>query len=95
MSYPASQTSRNCKTGLTCRLVWDERLVVKAKNLSDVVEIWMLSNKRPLCIVHLVVEIGDGHFHSPILLVIELHMPMHTNWAHVLCALYDFGILAR
>lgn len=52
--------------GLTCGFVWHERLVIKAKNLSDIVEIWMLNNKGPLCVVKSVVEVGDAHLHTPI-----------------------------
>jgi len=48
----------------------------------------MLSDKCPLCVVQAVVEIGDGNFHSPILLVVQLHMPMHTDRAIVFRALH-------
>lgn len=55
---------------LTCGFVWNEWLVIKAKNLSDIVEIWMLNNKRPLRIVKPIVEICDSHLHTPILDVV-------------------------
>lgn len=72
--------------GLTCGVVRDQRLIVEAENFSDIVEIWMLNDKRPLCVINLVVEISNGHLYTPILLVVELHMPMHPDGAHVLRA---------
>lgn len=73
--------------GLTCGVVRDQRLIVEAENFSDIVEIWMLNDKRPLCVINLVVEISNGHLYTPILLVVELHMPMHPDGAHVLRAM--------
>lgn len=72
--------------GLTCGVVRDQRLIVEAENFSDIVEIWMLNDKRPLCVINLVVEISNGHLYTPIILVVELHMPMHPDGAHVLRA---------
>lgn len=71
---------------LTRGVVRDQRLIVEAENFSDIVEIWMLNNKRPLCVINLVVEISNRHLYTPVLLVVELHMPMHPGGAHVLCA---------
>lgn len=68
-------------------MVGHERLVVEAENLSDIVEIGMLCHKCPMCMVLPVIEVSDSNFDSPIILVIELYMPMHTYWAHVMGAL--------
>lgn len=78
---------------LTLRFIRSEWLVGKAKNLSEIVEIWMLSNKCPLCIIVAVVKIRHSNLNTPILLVIDLDMPMNSNWAHVLCALKQWGII--
>lgn len=72
---------------LTYRLIWNKRLVIKAKNLSYIVKIWMLSNKSPLCVIDPVIEVGKSNLDSPIFLVVEFHMPMDSNGAHMLCAL--------
>lgn len=45
----------------------------------------MLNDKSPLRVIHLVVEIGYGDLHSPMLLVVGLHMPMYPNRALVVC----------
>lgn len=62
-------------------------MVIEAKNLCYIVEIWMLDNERPERIVHPVVEIHYCDLHSPILLVVDLDVPVDSNWAHVVCAL--------
>lgn len=53
----------------------------------------MLNDERPLCVVQPVVEVGNGDLHTPVLLVIDLHMPMHPNWAHVVCTLQQRRII--
>lgn len=78
---------------LTYRFVGDQRLVVEAENLGDIVEIGMLSHKSPLGVVHLVVEVGHSNLHSPIILVIDLHMPMHSYGTHVLSALQQWCVI--
>nr|GMD37513.1 Os03g0416250 [Ipomoea batatas] len=75
------------------RLVGDKRLVIEAEDLGDIVEIGVLSHKSPLGVVHLVVEVGDSDLHSPIILVIDLHMPMHSYRAHMLSALQQWCII--
>lgn len=72
---------------LTYGFIWDKRLVIKAKYLSDIVEIGMLCNKCPLCVVHPVVKVSYGNLYPPILLVIELDMPVHPYRTHMACAL--------
>lgn len=72
---------------LTYGLVGDKRLVVKAENLSHVVEIGMLRHKSPLCVVQFVIEISDRYLHSPIILVVKLHVPVHPYWTHMMSAL--------
>lgn len=72
---------------LTYGLVGDKGLVIKAENLGDVVEIGMLSHEGPLRIVHSIIEISNGNFDAPVILVVDLNMPMHAYWAHMVCAL--------
>ena len=79
--------------GLTYGRVWNEWLVSKAENLCDIIQIGMLSNQRPLRVVHSVVKISDGNLHTPILLVIDLHMPVHPDWAIVLSTLQQRHII--
>ena len=43
----------------------------------------MLSDEIPLGVVHSVIEICDCDLHPPVLLVVELDMPMNTDWAHM------------
>lgn len=62
-------------------------LVIKAEDLGDIVEIGMLNNECPLCVVHPIVEIGDGNLCPPIVSIIDLHMPVHSNRAHMMRAL--------
>lgn len=68
-------------------MVWEKRLVTKAINLCNIVEIRMLSYKRPLCVVNTIIEIYDGDLHTPILLVVHFNMPMNPDWTHVTRAL--------
>jgi len=49
----------------------------------------MLSNNIPITVIHYVIKVCDSDFHSPILFVVELDMPMYSNWAHVRSALYE------
>lgn len=72
---------------LTDGFIRKQWLVIKAKNLSYVVEIWMLNNKSPQRVVEAIVEVSNCYFHSPVLLVVHLDMPMYPNWAHMVSAL--------
>lgn len=72
---------------LTDGLVGDKRLVLKAKNLGDIVEIGVLGNECPLCVVQPIVEICYGDFNTPIILVVKLHMPVNPYRAHMMCTL--------
>lgn len=69
--------------GLTYGIEEHKWLVEKAINSGYVVEVWMLSNKSPLCEILPIIEIGDCNLHTPILLVVGLNMPMDPDWAHV------------
>nr|GMD56904.1 protein COBRA-like [Ipomoea batatas] len=80
---------------LTDGTVGDNRFVIEAENLSDIVEIRVLNNKSPERIVHSVVEVCDGNLDSPVCLVVNLHMPVNSDWAHVLCALATSVARAR
>lgn len=53
----------------------------------------MLSNYVPQGIVHLVIKVCDGDLHSPVILVIELNMPVNSDGAHMARAL-DQGRIA-
>lgn len=72
---------------LTNGLVGDKRLVIKAEDLGDIIQIGMLSYERPLRVVQPIVEIGYGNFDAPIVLIVKLHMPVHSYGAHMMCAL--------
>lgn len=75
---------------LTDGSVGDEWFVIEAENLSDIVEIRVLNNKSPERIIHPVVEVCNGNLDSPVFFVVNLHMPVHSNGAHVLCALQQW-----
>jgi hypothetical protein len=53
----------------------------------------MLYNKTPKGVVHPIVEVCNGNLHTPIVLVVELHMPVHSDRAHVVCALQQRSIV--
>jgi len=72
---------------LTYGLVRKYRLVIKAENLGDVVKIWMLNSKSPEGVIHTVVEICYGNLDSPIVHIVELHVPVYPYWAHMMSAL--------
>ena len=55
----------------------------------------MLRHKIPECVVHSVIEIGDCDLHPPVVLVIQLHMPMDSNGTHVASTLNQGFIVAR
>ena len=82
-------------TSLTLGFEGDDRLVVKAENLRDIVEIGMLDDESPLRVVKAVIEVCNRNLGAPILLVVKLHMPMHSDRAHVLCALKQWGVVLR
>lgn len=52
----------------------------------------MLSNKCPLSVVEIEIEVGDGDPHMPIHLVVSFHMPMNPNRAHVVSASLQWSI---
>lgn len=72
---------------LTYGLIGKKRLVVKAENLCHVIKIWMLYNETPECVIHPIVKVCNGNLHTPIVFIVELHMPVHADGAHVVCAL--------
>lgn len=79
--------------GLTNGRIGDKGLVVEAEDLGDIVEVGMLDNEGPLGVVQSVVEVGDGNLSAPVVLVVDLHMPVHTNGAHVVGALQQWSIV--
>jgi hypothetical protein len=72
--------------------IGSEWLVIKTKGGCEIVKIGVLNHQIPLCIVHSVVEICDGYLHPPIIFVVKLNMPVHSNWTHVRCALNQWSI---
>lgn len=76
-----------CISELTYRRIRSQWFVVKAENLSKVIKIGVLNNQIPLRVIHPVVEICNGDLHTPVFLVIKLHMPMNSNRAHMFSAL--------
>lgn len=78
---------------LTYGLIWNKRLVIKAVNLCDIVEIRMLNNQSPKCVVHPIVKVCNRNLHTPVLLVIHFYMPVNPYRAHVVCALQERGIV--
>jgi hypothetical protein len=78
---------------LTYGFIGNQRLVIEAENLCHVVKIWMLHNKTPKRVVHPVVEVCNGNLHTPVVLIVELHMPVHSDRAHVVRALQQRTIV--
>lgn len=72
---------------LTYQSIRNERLVVEAKDFGDIIEVRMLSDESPLGVVHPVVEVGYANLNAPVVLVVNLDMPMHPNWAHMMSAM--------
>ena len=64
---------------LTNGAIGDKGLVVEAENLGDIVEVAILDDKGPLHVVHAVVEVGYDHVGTPVVLVIEIHMPVQQG----------------
>lgn len=72
---------------LTDGAVWTEGLVVEAEDLGDIAEIRVLNYESPLRVIQPIVQVGYGDLHSPVVLVVHLHMPVHPHWTHVIGAL--------
>lgn len=68
-------------------MVWNQGLVLEAEDLCDIVEVGVLKDERPLGVVHAVVEVGDRDLGTPVLLVVDLYVPVHADRAHVVGAL--------
>lgn len=52
----------------------------------------MLNNYVPLGIVHLEIKVCDGDLHPPVILVIELNVPVNSDRAHMARTLDQGGI---
>lgn len=52
----------------------------------------MLNSQCPKRVVQPIVEVCDGDLHPPIVLVVDLHMPVDSNRAHVVGALQQRGV---
>lgn len=68
---------------LTYCSIWVQGFVLEAENFSQVVEIRMLRYEVPLRVVHPVVEVVHRDLDPPVILVVNLDMPMHSYWAHM------------
>ena len=79
---------------LTDGLIGKQWLVIKAENLGDIVKIWMLDSKSPEGVIHSVIEIRYSDLDSPIVLIVELHMPVYPDWAHMMSALQQLFIVS-
>lgn len=53
----------------------------------------MLSNESPLAKVGMVVEVCDANLNTPVVLVVNLNMPVHPNRAHVMGAVEQRGVV--
>lgn len=73
-------------TYVSIRIKW---FVVKAEKLSEIVEVRMLSDQIPLCVIHVVVKVCDCDLHSPVLFVVSFYMPMNSDGTHMLCTLQE------
>lgn len=68
---------------LTYHSIGVQRFVVEAENGGQIVKIGVLRNEVPLRVVHPVIEVCHRDLYPPVLLVVNLDMPMHSYWAHV------------
>ena len=53
----------------------------------------MLDDESLLHVVQPAVEVCDGDLHSPVVLVVDLHVPVHADGAHVVGALQQRGVV--
>jgi hypothetical protein len=82
--------------GVVDGAVGEQWLVLEAEDLGDVVQVGVLRHQRPLRVVHPVVEVGDGDLGAPVVLVVELDVPVDADRAHVRRALEQrLAVLAR
>jgi len=47
----------------------------------------MLNSKRPEGVIHPVIEVCNGYLDSPIVLIVNLDMPVNPDRTHVMSAL--------
>lgn len=73
---------------LTDAAIRSQGFVVETEDRSKVVEVGVLGDQVPLGVVHPVVEVRNRDLHSPVLLVVELDMPVHSYRTHVGCTLH-------
>ena len=53
----------------------------------------MLDDEGPLRVVQPVVEVCDGDLDAPVVLVVDLDVPVHADGAHVVGALQKRGVV--
>lgn len=53
----------------------------------------MLNQYIPVCVISVEVVVRNCNFHPPIIPVVVFNMPMNSNWAHVISALYYVMII--
>lgn len=61
-----------------------QSFVIETERLREVIEVRVLHNQIPLCIIQSIVEVCNCDFDTPIVLVVDLDMPMNSNRAHVI-----------
>ncbi|WVZ86581.1 hypothetical protein U9M48_033337 [Paspalum notatum var. saurae] len=69
--------------------VLDERPVVEAEELRDALQVGVLQHQVPVAVVPHQVVVLHRHLHPPVLPVVNLHVPVHPDRAHVLGAMDD------
>ena len=70
-----------------------KRLEIEAENLGDSVEVWVLNSQTPEGVIHPVVEVSNGNLDSPVVFIVELHMPVYSDWAHMVSTFQQWVIV--
>jgi hypothetical protein len=71
--------------------IWIQGLVREAESLGEVVKIGMLGNHIPVGEVLGEVSVRDGKLHTPVLLVVDVDMPVDFHRTHILGAVQNIG----
>jgi hypothetical protein len=72
-----------------------QRLVVEAERFREVVEVRVLEDQVPVSEIGREVAVRDGDLHSPIILVVHLHVPVDLHGAHVRGAVQEIRSAGR
>jgi hypothetical protein len=71
--------------------IWIQGLVREAESLGEVVKIGMLGNHIPVGEVLGEVSVRDGKLHTPVLLIVDVDMPVDFHRTHILGAVQNIG----